>query len=55
MQQIKQWKIIILTLTGNKMCDTRNNQTKGDTGLKLLYTPEKNLTLMKQIRNKKLF
>lgn len=37
------------------MCDIKNNQTKVDLRLKLLYTPEKNLALMKQIRNKKLF
>lgn len=37
------------------MSDTKNNQTKGDLELKHLYTPEKNLTLMKQIRNKSYF
>lgn len=36
---------IQLLILGNKMCDTKNNQTKGDLGLKLQYTPEKNLAL----------
>lgn len=45
--------LIQLLISGNKISDTKNNQIKGDLGLKLLYTLEKNLTLMKKIWNKK--
>lgn len=38
-----------LLISGNKISDTKNNQTKGDLGLKLLYTLEKNVTLRKKI------
>lgn len=46
--------LIQLLILGNKICDTKNNQTKRRL-MKFLYTPEKNLTLIKKIRNKKLF